>query len=150
MSEGRERPRAARRGGRRWLPWAVMGAVLAVALGFGLTRNAPRTEAERVRAFSETVRCPQCRSQSVADSDSPLASTIREDISRRFAEGQSEDEVRAYLRGRYGEDVLLNPSGSGIGSLVWVLPVAALVLAFAGVAFAFRRWRRWEAAGVSW
>ncbi len=135
---------------RRWLPWVVMALVLAVALAVGVTRDAPRTEAERVRDFSETVRCPQCRSQSVADSDSPLASTIREDISRRFAEGQSEDEVRDYLRGRYGEDVLLTPSGSGIGSLVWVLPVAALILAFGGVAFAFRRWRRWETAGVGW
>lgn len=135
---------------RGWLPWAAMALVLAVALAVGVTRDAPRTEAERVRDFSETVRCPQCRSQSVADSDSPLASTIREDISRRFAEGQSEDEVREYLRGRYGEDVLLTPSGSGIGSLVWVLPVAALILAFVGVAFAFRRWRRWEAAGVGW
>jgi hypothetical protein len=35
----------------------------------------------------------------------------------------------------------MTPSGSGTASLVWVLPVAALVGGLAALAFAFRRWR---------
>ena len=38
--------------------------------------------------------------------------------------------------------LLLQPAGSGLGALVWALPVAALLLAAGGLALAFRRWRR--------
>jgi cytochrome c-type biogenesis protein CcmH/NrfF len=42
----------------------------------------------------------------------------------------------------YGESILLSPSGSGLGFLVWVLPVVALVIGAGGLAIALRRWQR--------
>jgi cytochrome c-type biogenesis protein CcmH/NrfF len=41
----------------------------------------------------------------------------------------------------WGESILLTPDSSGVGGLVWVLPVVALVLALAGVGYVFWRWR---------
>lgn len=38
--------------------------------------------------------------------------------------------------------ILLKPSGSGLGLLVWGLPVVALIVGGAGLAFALARWRR--------
>ena len=43
---------------------------------------------------------------------------------------------------RYGESILLKPPSSGLGLLVWVLPVVAVALAIVGLGFAFVRWRR--------
>ena len=126
---------------RRWLPWIVLALVVVAALAVGTSTDGPRTPEERVRAVAATVRCPTCRSQSVRDSDAPAAEHIRAEIRRRVDAGQGDDDIRAYLVSRYGQSILLTPPRSGVAALVWVLPVAGLVLALAGLAVAFRRWR---------
>jgi cytochrome c-type biogenesis protein CcmH len=132
----------------RRVSWLLMALVLAAALLAGATGNrSPRTEAERVRAIASTVRCPTCRGLSAAESDARAAQAVREDIRDRLRAGQSAGEIRAFLVSRYGEDILLKPRASGVAALVWVLPVAALVLAAAGLVAAFRRWRGQRAVG---
>ena len=129
-------------GFRRW-SWLVIAALVLVSFArAGLTEGSPRTDEERVRDIAATLKCPTCRSQSVAGSDSAAARAIRADIARRVAEGQEADEVRAAIAATYGDDVQLVPGRSGWAGLVWVLPVAALVVGLAGVAAAFARWRR--------
>lgn len=130
--------------------WVVMAAVLLGALVAGAsTDSGPRTNAERVRAIGETIKCPTCRSQSVAESDAPAAKGIRLEIARRVDAGQTDAEIRDYISGQFGEDLLLTPSRSGLTGLVWGLPVAALVLALAGLAVAFARWRTHAPAPAS-
>ncbi len=133
---------------RRW-SWAVMGVVLVGALAFGLQPDdTARTPEERIFEVASGYKCPTCRSQSVADSDAPVANAIRADIDARFEEGQNEEQVRQYLLATYGDEVLLTPPRTGVGSLVWILPVAGLLIALGALAFAFRRWRL-EPAGPS-
>jgi cytochrome c-type biogenesis protein CcmH len=127
---------------RRAAGWLALAAVLVVALVVGVASDPPaRTDADRARALAETVACPQCDGQSVADSDSDAAKGIRTRIDQRIAEGASDAQIRDEFAAAYGERVLLTPGRSGVSSLVWTLPVVALVAAFAGLAFAFRRWR---------
>jgi cytochrome c-type biogenesis protein CcmH len=130
------------RGFRRW-SWLVIVALVLVSL----VRNAvdegsPRTGEERVRAIAASLKCPTCRSQSVADSDSAAARAIRTEIARRVTEGESADEIRSAIAATYGDDVQLVPSGSGVEGLVWFLPVLGLVLALAALTATFARWRR--------
>lgn len=128
----------------RRLSWLVMAAVVVVALVVGTqTSGEHQTVEARVRSIAATVKCPQCRSQSAADSDTFAAEAIRDEIEQRLELGESADEIRGYFASRYGNDILLNPPSSGIAGLVWVLPVAGLVAALAGITVAFRRWRRW-------
>lgn len=127
---------------RRWLPWLALALVLAVTLAVGTrSGDGPRSNAERADALASELRCPTCRGQSVRDSDAPTAAAIRTEIAQRVDEGQSDGQIKAYLVDRFTESILLNPPRSGVGSLVWVLPVAALVAALAGLTLAFRRWR---------
>jgi cytochrome c-type biogenesis protein CcmH/NrfF len=58
------------------------------------------------------------------------------------AAGESAASIKAHYIGTYGEWINLRPEASGVGAVVWVLPVGALVLAAGGLALAFRRWRR--------
>jgi len=44
---------------------------------------------------------------------------------------------------------VLKPEASGVGALVWILPVSALLLAGGGLALAFRRWRRQPAMAAT-
>lgn len=120
-----------------------MAVVLAVALAVGAGgRGGPPSEAQRVRSVASRLRCPTCRNLSAADSDAAAARAVREEIRRRLRGGESDDEIRRFLVSRYGDDILLDPPATGIGGLVWSVPVAAGVVAVAGLAVAFRRWRR--------
>lgn len=137
---------------RSWLrtSYAAMAIVLAVTLAAGVRPDGgPRTPAQRAHAVAETIRCPVCRSQSAAESDTTAAAAVRAEIARRIDAGQSDSQIRDYFAGHYGEDILLTPTASGITGLVWILPVVALVLAIAGLAVAFRRWRTRTGVPVS-
>lgn len=129
-------------GRRRTAGWIAMAALVVAALVVGVVDDdGPRTDGERARDLAASIACPTCDGQSVADSDSSAARNVRTFIEERIAEGQSDDAIRDQLAARYGEQILLTPGRSGVTGLVWALPVAALVVALAGMALAFRRWR---------
>ena len=121
--------------------WGLMAVVLVAALVVGGRDGTPPTDAERVERITQQVRCPTCRSQSVADSDAPAAEAIQEETLRRVQEGQTDEQILDYLVGRYQQDILLDPPRRGVGAVVWVLPVLALAAAVAGLTVAFRRWK---------
>ena len=125
------------------ISYSLMVIVLVGALWAGTHRNRVPSSEERAQTLEQTIKCPVCRGQSVADSDSPAANDIRAEIARRISVGESDAEIRNYFAQKIGSDLLLRPSSSGLAGLVWVLPVAAFVAAAGGIAFAFVRWRRW-------
>jgi len=129
---------------RRWLPVVALAAVVVTALivgGAGRSRPS-RSPAARAHAIASDLRCPVCQGLSVADSPSETAKAIYDDIRRRVAAGESDGTIKAHYVQSYGQWVLLKPETSGMGALVWILPVMALLLGAGGLALAFRRWRR--------
>jgi cytochrome c-type biogenesis protein CcmH len=127
---------------RRWAPWLALAVVVLIALAIGGSdSHGGTTAAARTTRLSKEVRCPTCRGLSAAESDAKAAQAVRTEIRSRVDAGQSDEEIRAYLASRYGDDILLRPEGSGAAGLVWALPVVALVCGAAGLAFAFRRWK---------
>ncbi len=123
--------------------WILLGVVAVVALAIGSQGSGAESDEERLWSIADGVRCPQCAGQSVAQSDVPAARALRDQIRADIEAGRSDDAIRARLAdGAYGEDILLNPPRSGFAALVWIVPVAAVVVAFVGLALAFRRWER--------
>ena len=133
----------------RWV-WLAMAAVLVIALAIGAQgRSGPVTQAQRVKHIASEIRCPTCRNQSAAESDAAAAKAVRDEITRRVRAGQSDGEIVEFMVSRYGSDILLKPAGSGVASLVWTLPVVAVVVAVAALAVAFRRWKARPGVTVS-
>jgi cytochrome c-type biogenesis protein CcmH len=129
---------------RKWGPWLAMAVILVIALVVGtLASSAPQTNADRVMAISRTLKCPVCDGESVAESNADASLQIRADIAKRLDQGQTADQIRAYYASpdRYGPGVLLTPSSSGVSSLVWIIPVIALVISMAVLVALFRRWK---------
>jgi cytochrome c-type biogenesis protein CcmH len=128
---------------RRLLPWLALAVVVVAALATAAgTGRSERSTTARARHVASQLRCPVCEGLSVADSPSPTARAIYDDIHRRVKAGESDEEIRRAFVDRYGESILLRPTSTGIAALVWALPVAVLVLGGAGLGFAFWRWRR--------
>ncbi len=134
---------------RRML-WILLGVVAVVALAIGSRGDGPRSDEQRLWSIASGVRCPQCAGQSVAQSDVPAAKALRDQIRADIEAGRTDDQIRARLAdGAYGEEILLNPPRSGFAALVWVVPVVVVVVAFGGLALAFRRWEKLGPSGPS-
>lgn len=126
---------------RSWLPWLGLAAVVIIALVVVTDRSRP-SDAPTARAarLERELACPVCTGESVAESNAPESRAIRADIVKRIHDGQRDAEIRDAYVETYGEHVLLTPSNGGLGIVAWGLPVVALVIGAAGVAFALRRW----------
>ncbi|HMK97170.1 MAG TPA: cytochrome c-type biogenesis protein CcmH [Acidimicrobiales bacterium] len=126
-----------------WVAAALaIGLSLAAGAGaFGL-RGPPPTLYERTLQVAGQYRCPVCQGETVASSDAPEAVEIKQLVQEWLSQGKSPDQVKAYLLSRYGPSVLERPPASGLGTLLWALPVVVVVLATAGLGAAFYRWRR--------
>lgn len=108
------------------IPAAAAGALLAVlAIGaIFVLQPAAASPAERTDALAHELRCPDCQGLSVADSHTRAAVEIRRQISELVAEGASDAEVRDHFVARYGEWILLAPSGPAY----WILPFAVIAV----------------------
>lgn len=118
--------------------WAL-AFVCVVALALVV---APRGASEQGRiAHLETlVKCPSCDDLSVAQSNATSALAVRRDITTRVRGGQSDSRILTSLESTYGNSILLSPSTSGLGALLWLVPIGALVaLIVAAVRLARRR-----------
>jgi cytochrome c-type biogenesis protein CcmH len=127
---------------RKWLPWIALGIVVVVALAIVVWPRGAQSPAARAHTLETELKCPECEGLAVADSNAPTSRAIRADVKQRIAEGQSDDEIRQAYVERYGEEILLQPKGSGISLLVWVLPVVVLVVGAFGIGFVLARNRR--------
>ena len=126
---------------RRNVLWALLALVVVGALAFGTLDQGEPSDSARTRALEETIRCPQCRSQSVAQSDTPSARGVKTVIRDQIALGRTDEEIRDFVASSYGREVLLEPSGSGFSGLVWALPVVLVVVAVAGLVYRFGDWK---------
>ena len=127
-----------RSGKLRRLAWTMLAASFVAMLAYGSLAVGEPSASERALAVAQSLRCPQCAGESVAESNVAAAKEIRADINRRIEEGQSGDEIRAVYAARYGEAILLTPPARGLASLVWIIPVVAGALAAAALTLAFR------------
>ncbi|WP_339334324.1 cytochrome c-type biogenesis protein [uncultured Maricaulis sp.] len=81
----------------------------------------------RARALYRDLRCVVCQSQSIDESNAPLAADMRAVVRERLLAGDSDAEVRTWLQTRYGDYVLMTPPLQGNTLLLWLLPAILLV-----------------------
>ena len=110
--------------------FAAAAVVLLAVAGAWHAATPPRTVSlhERAVAVERTLRCPTCQGLSVADSPSPIAAGMRQQVERRLAAGASSAQIRGYFTARYSDWILLDPPRRGVGWLVWALPPLLLLL----------------------
>lgn len=128
---------------KSWPMWMLMGILTVSLLAVGSTRDSgPQTQGDRIDAITKRIACPTCDGESVYVSRATAAEAIRKQVARDVAAGKlTDNEIIGTIAESFNAQVLLVPRATGLDSLVWVLPIAVLVCAVAGLAVAFRRWR---------
>lgn len=94
---------------------------------------------QRALDLMETLRCLQCQGQSIADSDAPIAGSMRSLVRERVAAGEEPEAIRAWLVERYGDYVSYKPE---LTPLTWPLFAAPLVLVLLAALLLRKRFRR--------
>lgn len=123
----------------------------ALALAFGLALAGPVLAVQpdeiladpmleaRAREISRDVRCPVCQGETIDDSNAPISRDLRLIIRERLVAGDSNAEVFAFLRQRYGDGVLFKPPFEGANLILWLAGPGLLLVAGAGYLLLRRR-----------
>jgi len=110
---------------------------LLVALAAPAVLGDPAQEA-RANALEMEIRCVQCQNEPIAQSTADIAGDMRTLVRERIADGDSDDQIRAFFRQRYGDFVLFRPPFDARTWLLWASPLLLLIVGLAMVA-GFRR-----------
>ncbi len=89
----------------------------------------------RAREISKGLRCLVCRNENIDSSNAGIAKDLRILVRERLVDGDTDDQVVAYVVDRYGEYVLLKPQFSFGNIIPWL---AGPVLFFLGLLLAIK------------
>lgn len=109
----------------------------------------PKTLDQRTYEVASQLQCPVCNGESVADSSSPIAQTMRDLIHQKLAAGESEQQVIQEFQQRYGDTILEKPPMQGFTLLIWLGPVVMLLAGLALLRSVARAWSASQVAGAA-
>ena len=78
--------------------------------------------------ITKNLRCLICQGQSVYDSDSDFANSMKILVDKKLDEGLSEKEIYIYFKEKYGDWILYDPGLSKNTYLLWLLPLLIFLL----------------------
>jgi cytochrome c-type biogenesis protein CcmH len=101
--------------------------ILIIYLFLFLPLQSNETNQELMEIY-KNLRCLICQGQSVADSNSDFASTIKLVVQDQIEEGKTKKEIYEFLISKYGEWIVYQPSLNTNNFLLWFLPYFILAL----------------------
>ena len=78
--------------------------------------------------ITKNLRCLVCQGQSVYDSDTEFANSIKLIVKKKLIEGSSDKEIYAYLKNKYGEWILYDPEFTKNTYFLWLLPIMIFLI----------------------
>ena len=90
----------------------------------------------RVNIISKNLSCLVCQGQSVYESNSDFAKDIKNYIKKEIMNNKSDKEIYDFLRTKYGESIIFNPTPSIKNIMLWLAPALFFLI---GVYIIFRR-----------
>ena len=86
---------------------------------------------DQVDKISKNLRCLICQGQSVYDSQSDFALSMKVLIKKKINEGKNENEIYDFLKNKYGDWIVYDPELNKNTFLLWVIPLILFV--FGGI-----------------
>ena len=80
-----------------------------------------------VDKISKNLRCLICQGQSVYDSQSDFALSMKILISKKIKEGKSEKQIYEYLKNQYGEWIVYDPEFNRKNLVLWSFPLILFI-----------------------
>ena len=78
--------------------------------------------------ITKNLRCLICQGQSVYDSDSEFANSLKIVVNKKLNEGLSEKDIYGYFEDKYGEWILYDPLFNKNTYFLWILPLLMFLI----------------------
>ena len=109
--------------------------ILCLVIFFNFSVYATSNEILNESQIHKNLRCLVCQGQSIADSNSEFAQTLKMVVKDLVKQGKTEDEIYNFLSDKYGDWILYKPKFNYGNILLWSFPY--LVLVFGGFIIVF-------------
>ena len=101
--------------------------ILFLATGFSELKSDEANDILKNKIL-KNIRCLICQGQSVYDSESEFASSIKLIVNRKINEGLKEKQIYQFLREKYGDWVIFDPQLNKNTYVLWLLPLLLFLL----------------------
>ena len=88
--------------------------------------------------ITKNLRCLVCQGQSIYDSDSEFAISIKVLVDKKLEEGLSENQIYDFFKEKYGDWILYDPDLNKNTYILWILPILIFLIGGAIVAKNFK------------
>ena len=96
--------------------------ILFLSIGFSQLKSDEKND-ELKSKILKNIRCLICQGQSVYDSESDFAFSIKLIVDRKINEGLKEEQIYEFLREKYGDWVIYDPKLNKNTYILWLLPL---------------------------
>lgn len=115
----------------------LLKIILIIFFIFNFTQlNSVENNNELINKISKNIRCLICQGQSVYDSQSDFALSMKLVIEKKLNEGLKEKEIYEYLIDQYGQWITYDPEFNQKTLILWTLPILLFII---GGAIIFRK-----------
>lgn len=121
---------------------ALIVALMLAGAAFGVEPDEILPDAvmeDRARDISKQLRCVVCQNQDIDSSNAGVARDLRLLVRERLVAGDTDAEVIAYVRARYGDYVLMSPPLNTATFALWAAPFALVMLSVGAFVLVVRR-----------
>jgi len=102
--------------------------ILIVLVFFLFSSNVQSENVDLINKISKNIRCLICQGQSVYDSQSDFAISMKIAIKKKIEEGYTENQIYDYFIDKYGEWISYNPEFNKNTIFLWLLPIITFII----------------------
>ncbi len=107
----------------------ILKIFIIIFLFIGFTQSKTDEKSNELKnKILKNIRCLICQGQSVYDSESDFASSIKLIVSQKINEGEKEDKIYDFLKEKYGEWIIYDPKLNKNTYILWLLPLLLFLL----------------------
>ena len=115
----------------------ILKIFMIIFLSIGFSQSKSNEKSDEIKSkILKNIRCLICQGQSVYDSESDFASSIKLIVKKKINEGSNEEQIYEFLREKYGDWIIFDPKLNKNTYILWLLP---LLLFLFGGAIIFKR-----------
>jgi len=116
----------------------ILRFFLIVILFYG-SSTLKAAELDKRNNITKNLRCLVCQGQSIYDSDSEFANSLKILVDRKIDEGLTDAEIYEYFKNKYGEWILYDPKLNKNTYILWFMPLLIFLL---GGAIIFKKLKK--------
>ena len=102
--------------------------IILLSLGFSQLKSEEKKNQLEIKIL-KNIRCLICQGQSVYDSESEFALSIKQTVKRKINDGLREEQIYEFLRVKYGDWIIYHPKFNKNTYILWLSPLLLFLLA---------------------